>query len=128
VNRFEEAYSKPQSSIDLALEIEVFGRNEGVWGYTTPAQVDMLAERLALGPGMRLLDIGAGRGWPGLYLVKTTGCEAVLTDVPVSGLRTAQAGARKRRIRDRCSFLVAAGTALPFRSGVFDACVHTDVL
>ena len=36
---------------------------------------------------VRLLDLGAGRGWPGLYLAVRTGCQVVLSDVPLEGLR-----------------------------------------
>ena len=30
-------------------------------------------------PLTRLLDVGSGRGWPGLYLAGRTGCRVVLT-------------------------------------------------
>jgi len=32
---------------------------------------------LGLGPAQRLLDIGCGRGWPGIYLAHQNGCQAV---------------------------------------------------
>ena len=41
-----------------------FGTNEGIWSYTTPAQADMLAGELKLGPDSVVLDVGSGRGWP----------------------------------------------------------------
>ena len=37
----------------------------------------------------RTLDVGAGSGWPSLYLVRETGCEAALVDLPLEGLRRA---------------------------------------
>ena len=55
----------------------IYGAN----GYTTAAQANLLAQRLDLGPGKRLLDVGSGRGWPGLYLAASTGCTVVLTDL-----------------------------------------------
>ncbi len=128
VGRFSAVYSRPQTKAELAMEMEVFGASEGMRGYTTVAQVDALAERLALRPGMRLLDIGAGRGWPGLHLARTTRCRVVLTDLPPAALRNGMERARRRRLDRRCSFLVASGNSLPFRPRVFDAVVHTDVL
>lgn len=125
---WSDTYSKGQSRAHLAAEREVFGTNEGIHGHTTVAQADLLAERLALRPGMRLLDIGSGQGWPGLYLARTTGCEAVLTDLPLPALRNALARARRHRLQGRCSFVLASATRLPFRPRVFDAVVHTDVL
>lgn len=128
VDRFSAVYARPQTKAELAMEMEVFGASEGVRGYTTIAQADALAERLALRPGMRLLDVGAGRGWPGLYLARATGCQVVLTDLPPAALRNGMERARRRRLDRRCSFLVASGNSLPFRPRVFDAVVHTDVL
>jgi cyclopropane fatty-acyl-phospholipid synthase-like methyltransferase len=75
---------------------------------------------------MRLLDIGAGRGWPGLQVARLSGCTAVLTDVPAVGLREAMHRAARERIR--ASFLRATGADQPFRPRSFDAIVHTDVL
>jgi cyclopropane fatty-acyl-phospholipid synthase-like methyltransferase len=111
-----------------AIQHEVIGANAGASGYTTVAQADALADRLAMGPGMRLLDVGAGRGWPGLYLSEKTGCDVVVTDVPVPGMRSAHTRARERGLLRRASCIVASGTHLPFRARAFDAAVHTDVL
>ncbi len=126
--RFSEVYGRPQTEADLAVEREVYGASEGVYGYTTIAQADALATRLALGPGMRLLDIGAGRGWPGLYLARITRCQVILSDLPLPALREGMRRAHRRRLQRRSSFLAASGTHLPFLTGAFDAIVHTDVL
>ena len=91
-------------------------------------QADQLAAALRLGPGVRLLDLGAGRGWPGLYLAVRTGCQVVLTDVPLEGLRQAMDRAQAEDVTDRAAAVVSSARALPFRAGTFDAVVHTDVL
>ena len=128
VDRFSEVYAKAQTEAELAMEREVFGANEGIRGYTTVAQADALAKRLALRPGMRLLDIGAGRGWPGLYLARTTGCQVIVSDLPLPALRDGMERAHRYRVQGRSSFVLASGTHLPFRRRVFDAIAHTDVL
>lgn len=124
--RFKDAYGKPPTEAELAVEREVFGDNLGVHGYTTVGQAETLADRLALRPGMRLLDVGSGRGWPGLYLAQRTGCQVILTDVPAEGLPAAAARAETLGVDYRA--VQASGTALPFRSRAFDAIVHTDAL
>jgi 2-polyprenyl-3-methyl-5-hydroxy-6-metoxy-1,4-benzoquinol methylase len=128
LERFFETYGKPQTTTELAVENEVFGAQEGIRGYTTPAQADMLAERLALRPDTRLLDVGAGRGWPSLYLARTTGCQVVISDVPLPALLEGMTRAHRHSLQDQSSFLAASGTHLPFRPKSFDAVVHTDVL
>src|SRR5438067_616110 len=80
-------------------------------GYTTVAQADELGRRLELGPGSRLLDLGTGRGWPGLYLAKQTGCSMVGTDMPVEGLAIAARRAGAEGMDERVSLIVAAGAA-----------------
>jgi len=126
--RFADAYGRPRSLAERRVERDVFGTSAGVISYTTVEQADVLAGALRLGRGTRLLDVGAGVGWPGLYLAKKTGCRVMLTDVPVEAVLGARARARKRRMLPACSFAVASGTHLPFRHAMFDAVVHTDVL
>lgn len=126
--RFADTYGRDRSRAELRVEREVFGANEGINSYTTVEQADLLAEALELGPGMRLLDVGAGFGWPGLYLARKSGCEAVLADVPARAVRSAAARALKQRLGQRCFFALASGARLPFRPRSFDAVVHTDVL
>ncbi len=128
IARFGDTYSRAGADVYAAVQREVFGGDTYVNGYTTVAQADLLAGRLGLGPGLRLLDIGAGLGWPSLYLAEKTGCQAVLTDVPAPGLRQALARSRRRRLARRCAFARASGTHLPFRHASFDAVVHTDAL
>src|SRR5690349_9642810 len=71
------------------------------------------AARLQLGPGKRLLDVGTGRGWPGLYLAQQTGCHVIGTDLPVEGLEVARRRARDERIGQRVSLAVAGAADLP---------------
>ena len=65
-------------------------RLAGLTGATLE-QVQQSASRLLLKPGLCLLDIGAGSGWPALLLATQSGCDVVLTDLPLSGLRVARA-------------------------------------
>src|SRR5262245_58853227 len=64
--RFRDRYGEDRTEAVLRIERAVIGGDWGANGYTTIAQADLLGDALGLVPGMRLLDLGAGRGWPGL--------------------------------------------------------------
>jgi protein-L-isoaspartate O-methyltransferase len=115
---------------DAATEVErcVLGSDYGGNGYTTVDQADELADRLGLSPGDWLLDVGAGCGWPGLYLSRRTGCRVTVTDLPLEGMRRARQRAVADGVVSRASAVVSSARRLPFRPEIFDAAVHTDVL
>jgi ubiquinone/menaquinone biosynthesis C-methylase UbiE len=107
-------------------EIRVVGCDYGATSYTTRAQADLMAGRLALAPGRLLLDVGTGAGWPGIYLAATTHARVVLSDIPWQGLRVAA-----RRVADdhvAADVIAASATALPFRDATFDAVTSSDVM
>jgi ubiquinone/menaquinone biosynthesis C-methylase UbiE len=125
---FRERYGRASSDATRVLERIVIGGDFEASGYTTLVQADLIAKRLHLREGERLLDVGAGRGWPGLYLSKVTGCSVVLTDLPEEGLRTARRRAGVEGTGDQVAAVAASARRLPFAGGTFDAIVHTDVL
>lgn len=112
----------------LEIEHEAMGSDYEVTSYTPRDQAREMGQLLGLRPGKCLLDVGAGSGWPGLYLARTTGCDVALVDLPFEGMRTASLRAVRDRLDDRCWTVVGDGRALPFRDGSFDAITHCDVL
>jgi SAM-dependent methyltransferase len=110
------------------IEWRVRGSDYGATSWATREQARQSVARLGLCPGMRLLDIGAGSGWPALFLATLAGCDVVLIDVPLSGLRLAAARAASDGIAGRCTVLAADGAKLPFADAVFDRIHHADVL
>lgn len=128
LERFTARYAQAGEPAVLAVERAALGVAYGATGYTTLEQADLLADRLALGPGDRLLDIGSGCGWPGLHLAARTGCEAVVTDLTVPSVQRAAERAVADGLAQRTAVAVANGRQLPFRPESFDAVVHGDVL
>ena len=96
--RFRDYYVGAAAPVIRELERRVLGIDYGGNSYTTVDQAQRLLEALDLGPGSRLLDIGSGAGWPGLYLARESGCRTVLSDVPIEGLQLARARAAQERI------------------------------
>lgn len=110
------------------IEIDAVGSDYGNNGFTTIAQTDLLLDALALTADDRLLDLGSGAGWPGLYLAMRSGCRVVVSDLTVPGMRQATQRAAADGLRERARAVVASARHLPFRPDSFDAMVHTDVL
>jgi len=125
---FQERYRNTPSLVACQIEQRVIGGDWGANGFTTMAQADALARGLDLSAGDRLLDLGTGRGWPGLYLAARTGCRVLLTDLPLEGLRVAADRAAEEGLAARTGVVASAASGLPFRAGSFDAVIHTDVL
>ena len=122
---FVEKYSQSRSRASRQVEREALGHEVGLNGYTTTKQAQALCNRLQLQSTGRLLDVGAGRGWPGTHVADSSGCRLVSTDVPLDALRDV-----KRRVygsRVRRAVVAADGRALPFTSNCFHAIVHADV-
>jgi SAM-dependent methyltransferase len=126
--RFREHYALSTGDVAIEIERRVIGAAWGANGYTTVEQADELGRRLDLGPGRMLLDLGTGRGWPGLYLAARSGCLVVGSDMPLDALIVAAGRARTEGIDCRVALVAAGGAKQPFRPESFDAIVHTDVL
>jgi methylase of polypeptide subunit release factors len=124
---FAARYMAPSTDVVQEVERKVIGAVWGANGFTTVAQADLIAERLDLTPEKRMMDVGTGRGWPGLYLAKRTGCEIVLSDLPIEGLRHALSRAQTESV-SALGAVVASARDLPFAKHSVDAIVHTDVL
>ncbi len=127
-DRFSKRYELGQSEVMRSIERSVCGCDYGATSWTTVAEARVITDILALRPGTRLLDVGSGSGWPGLYLAGEMGCDVTLTDLPITGLRIALKRARADTTSGICWGCVADAAALPFCHGVFDAVTHSDVL
>jgi cyclopropane fatty-acyl-phospholipid synthase-like methyltransferase len=125
---FERDYEIAQTPLMREIERRVRGSDYGATSWATREQVEQSVRRLSLAAGVRLLDIGAGSGWPALFLATLSGCDVVVSDVPLSGLRIAQARAADDGLSGRCQVVAADGAALPFPDRVFDRIHHADVL
>jgi len=112
----------------LELERGVLGSDYRATSWTTREEAVQMSELLELTPSAHLLDIGAGAGWPGLYLAQISKCAATLIDLPFVAMQLARERAAVDAIADRCVAVVGDAARLPFVAGAFDAISHSDVL
>lgn len=126
--RFEVAYARSGQTVMLEIERQVCGCDYGGNSWTTREQADTLIGLLGIDAGTALIDLGAGTGWPGLFLAQNSGCAVTLVDLPEIGLRIAEERARADGLTDRVSTCVADAADLPFKDASFDAISHSDLL
>jgi len=110
------------------LEKTVLGCDFGGTSWTTKSQADIIPAALGLEADTSMLEIGAGTGWPGIYMATQSGCDVTLLDIPVSALKHANQRASEEQVDANCRSVAASGTALPFAAASFDAIGHSDVL
>ncbi len=125
---FADSYEVSNLPAMRDVERTVLGCDYGGTSWTTCDQAKQIAEMLGLQPGLHLLDIGAGSGWPGLFLADTSRCDVTLLDIPINALTKARQRARDDGIDNRVNAIAASGAALPFRNASFSAISHSDVL
>ena len=65
---FARDYEIAQEPLMREIERCVRGSDYGATSWTTRAQAEQAADRLELRHGLTLLGLGAGSGWPALFL------------------------------------------------------------
>ena len=80
----------------------------------------VLADRVAIQPGERVLDAGCGVGGSSLWLATERGAEVVGITLAARQAAMARSHAVERRLTDRVHFEVADFTATPFPDAAFD--------
>lgn len=125
---FGHFYTESQKAVNRRIEKDVCGCDYGGVSWATREEIDKVAELLNLRPGDQLMDIGAGSGWPGLYLGAVSGCDVMLTDLPIEGLIIAAKRAKSERLSGACHIAVAEGENLPCKDKTYHALTHSDVL
>ena len=109
IDRFSERYGLRHGDVLDRVESKVIGETFGANGYTTKAQADTLIQALDIKARHRVLDLGAGRGWPGLYIAQQTGCEVVLADLPRPALSSALDRASGHGLDGRVHAVICGG-------------------
>jgi ubiquinone/menaquinone biosynthesis C-methylase UbiE len=87
---------------------------------------DILANRLALKPGMRVLDICSGMGGTSRYLAWRHGCEVVGVDLTASRVRGAEKLTAMVGLNGQVSYVHGDACALELPGESFDAAISQE--
>src|ERR1700675_2617216 len=100
-------YTEPRvAEFRRRLYLEAFGEenpaDEATDGYITRSELREMVDRLHLGPGQKIADLGCGRGGPGQWIAGATG--AALVGIDFSAVALVEARARARRLGIESSY------------------------
>ncbi len=106
--RFERAFAGPASAVRARIWREVFGPEypEGVdpFSYISVTELRRFAREVRTGSGQCLVDIGCGRGGPGLWVAAATGARLIGLDITDSALSAARRQAGQAGMAGRADF------------------------
>jgi SAM-dependent methyltransferase len=107
--------------VDYPKDIDPFG-------FLTRSELGYISGQLELAPGDRLVDLGCGRGGPGMWLAREAGAELVGIDVAPEGVAEARSRVAEFGLRGRARFTTASCTETGEADDTFDAAVSIDAL
>jgi O-methyltransferase StaMB len=96
---------------------------ESELGYAeaTDRLTDVMTQRLRIGAGSRLLDVGCGVGAPAARIARLTGADVTGISVSREQIARADTLARETALEDRLVFRHADAMRMPFADASFDA-------
>ena len=97
-------------------------------GFTTVSGLERVAAELEVGPGETFVDLGCGRGGPGLWLARRTGASVVGVDIVPEAVEQAARRSEQFGVTDRASFLVGSFTSTGLPDAAFHGAVSIDSL
>ncbi len=114
---------------DVWPEISGHGMHVGYWpdaGTTTMEAAndrftELMIQKIRVGEGDRVLDVGCGIGGPALLLARSTGAQVQGVTVSAEQVRRATANAERTGLSEQASFLCADAMEMSFPAASFDA-------
>lgn len=124
---YDRNFARSAEELNTEIRAEAFGEDIGQFSWTTADEHRRFQATLEIGPESRVLEVASGSGGPGLFLVRSSGCELVGIDIHEGGIEAATEAAHEEGIADRASFLLHdAQQPLPFADESFDAVICID--
>lgn len=97
-------------------------------GFITATDLARVAELLEVGPGSTFVDLGCGRGGPGLWVARRTGAAVVGVDIVPEAVAAATRRSADFGVASRARYRTGSFTATGLESASFDAALSVDSL
>jgi SAM-dependent methyltransferase len=129
---FDETFSAPASAVQARIWAQVYGDDYpaslDTHSYTTISELTRIASELALGPKDTLVDLGCGRGGPGLWVAVQSGARLVGIDIAESAVASARSRAVEMGLPDRAEFRTGTFEATSLPDASVDGLMSVDAL
>jgi ubiquinone/menaquinone biosynthesis C-methylase UbiE len=130
--RFEQTFTGPASAARARIWQQVYGLEYPAWAdpfsYVSVAELRRFARTLQAVRGRYLVDVGCGRGGPGLWVAAVTGARLIGIDTDETALAAARHRAGQVGMADRADFRSASFEATGLPGGSVQAVMSIDAL
>jgi SAM-dependent methyltransferase len=131
-NRYSSVLARSGSPTLRAIFREAYGDDYPAeadpFGFVSLSELRAMADHLGGAGVSRLLDVGCGRGGPGLWIARELGASLTGIDVVAEAVIAAYQHAATLGMTERAEFRVASGTETHLPTGAFDGAVSVDAL
>lgn len=130
--RFNEAYAAPESAVQARIWSEVFGdeypANLDINSFVSISELNRFVGELRLSPGDVLVDVGCGRGGPGLWVATQAGVHLIGIDIAETALNAARGRALALGIAEHAEFHRGSFQATGLSTASINAVMSVDAL
>jgi SAM-dependent methyltransferase len=129
---FTSVFEAPSSAVQARIWAEVYGDEYPAelepYSFTTRTELGLIADAIALSPGDLMIDIGCGRGGPGLWVAAATGATLLGVDISPTALAAGRERAAALGLGDRATYAEGSFDAIPADSGSTRGVMSIDAL
>lgn len=129
---FTSVFEAPSSSVEARIWAEVYGDEYPAelepYSFTTRSELRRIVDGLALSRDDLMIDIGCGRGGPGLWVTAATGASVLGVDISPTALEAARKRAAALGLDDRATFVEGSFDAIPAEASSSRGVMSIDAL
>ena len=132
VTTFTEVFAAPESAVFARVLTEVLGEEYPAevapYSLVSRSELTRITAEVRLGPEDLLVDVGSGRGGPGLWVAAATGARYLAVDITPAALAEVEHRAVRLGVADRVRTAQGSFEALPVADGEAGAVMSVDAL
>src|SRR4051794_12327463 len=129
---FTSVFDAPPSVVQARIWTEVYGSEYPAelepYSYITRTELRAFVDHLGLAGGETLVDVGCGRGGPGLWVAATSGASLLGVDISPTALDDAAQRSIALGLGDRARFMLGTFDAIPAVSETAAGLMSVDAL